>query len=97
MTFPDPFVGFVVFPAFLAAYFLVHAVAPRASAWLLLAASGAVVAKDPFSGLALAVIACHTVSCLVDVQRGQAAIRDPVAAALYLVQFPLLPAGPLVR
>jgi alginate O-acetyltransferase complex protein AlgI len=97
VPFTGPVFLLVVLPAFFSAYVLAHAVSPRWSAWLLLAAGAAIVARDPFAGLTLAVIGCHVVSCAVDLRRGQTAIAEPVAAALYLVQFPVLPAGPLVR
>ena len=43
-----------------------------------------------------AVLACHAISYVMDVWRGQAP-ESPDTASLYLVQFPVLPAGPLVR
>jgi alginate O-acetyltransferase complex protein AlgI len=97
VPFADPAFLLVVVPAVLAAYFLVHAVSPRASTWVLLAASAAILARQPIHWLALAVIACLTIACLVDLRRGDAVIRQPSAAALYLIQFPLLAGGPLVR
>lgn len=45
----------------------------------------------------LAVIACHVIALGVDMYRGDAPTRSPLTAALYLVQFPVLPAGPIVR
>ncbi len=43
------------------------------------------------------VVIAHVVSYLADVARGQASARQPLHSALYLVQFPLFPAGPLIR
>jgi alginate O-acetyltransferase complex protein AlgI len=43
------------------------------------------------------VFMCHAVSYLVDVRRGKADPRRHVAALLYLVQLPVVPAGPLSR
>ena len=97
MFFTDPWFLLAVLPAILAAYFLVHAVSPTASAWLLLAASAAVVARNLADPLVLAVVGCHTIACGLDVGRRAAIVRRPWTAALYLVQFPLLAGGPLVR
>jgi alginate O-acetyltransferase complex protein AlgI len=44
-----------------------------------------------------AVLACHAIAYIVDVWRGRAAADRVDTAALYLLQFPVLPAGPLVR
>ncbi len=93
----DPWFLLAVLPAILAAYFLVHMLSATASSWLLLAASAAIVARSLGHPLALAVIACHAVACAVDVQRGRAIVRRPFTVALYLIQFPLLAGGPLVR
>ena len=97
MFFADPWFLLAVLPAILAAYFLVHAVSPTASAWLLLAASAAVVARNLADPLVLAVVGCHTIACGLDIGRRAAIVRRPWTAALYLVQFPLLAGGPLVR
>ena len=70
---------------------------PAASAWLLLAASAAVVARNLADPLVLAVVGCHTIACGIDIQRRAATVRRPWTAALYLIQFPLLAGGPLVR
>jgi alginate O-acetyltransferase complex protein AlgI len=93
----DPWFLLLVLPALLSAYFLVHAVSPAASAWLLLAASAALVARHLSEPLVLAVIGCHMIACGVDVRRGVAIVRRPWTVALYLVQFPLLAGGPIVR
>jgi alginate O-acetyltransferase complex protein AlgI len=46
----------------------------------------------------LTFIACHAISYVVDVYRGQTPHQvSPIRASLYLVFFPLLCAGPLVR
>ena len=48
--------------------------------------------------LGVTFLACHAVSYVVDVFRGDApAQRSPIRASLYLLFFPLLCAGPLVR
>ena len=48
--------------------------------------------------LGLTVITCHAISYLIDVYRGQTPHQaSPIRASLYLVFFPLLCAGPLVR
>jgi alginate O-acetyltransferase complex protein AlgI len=93
----DPWFLSVILPAILAVYFLVHTVSPAASAWVLVAASGVVVARVLPNSLAIAVIACHAIACGVDIRRGHARVRRPLPAALYLIQFPLLAGGPLVR
>jgi alginate O-acetyltransferase complex protein AlgI len=46
--------------------------------------------------LGLGVLTCHAVAYLVDVRRGEATNR-PLTTALYLLQFPVLLAGPIVR
>jgi alginate O-acetyltransferase complex protein AlgI len=97
VSFSDPWFLGAVLPAVLAAYFLAHALSPVASYWLLLAASAAIVARHVDSPLALVVIACHTIACGADVYRGTTSVRRPSALALYLLQFPLLAGGPLVR
>lgn len=49
-----------------------------------------------FSGVPVAT--CLAVALLIDVYRGEApGVTDPMAPLLYLVQFPVLPAGPIVR
>ena len=97
MFFADPWFLLAVLPAILSAYFLVHAVSPAASAWLLLAVSAAVVARYLGEPLVLAVIGCHMIACGADVRRGVATVRKPWTVALYLVQFPLIAGGPIVR
>ena len=48
--------------------------------------------------LGLTVITCHAISYVVDVYRGQTPHQvSPIRTSLYLVFFPLLCAGPLVR
>ena len=48
--------------------------------------------------LGLAVFTCHAVSYVADIHRGEAvAPRNPVHALTYLLLFPFLVAGPLVR
>ena len=40
---------------------------------------------------------CLSVAYLIDVYRGEAALSHPLTAMLYVVQFPVLAAGPIVR
>ncbi|MQA29596.1 MAG: hypothetical protein GEU82_07135 [Luteitalea sp.] len=47
--------------------------------------------------LVFGVVVCHAVAYLVDVFRGEAETNRPLHAALYLVQLPVLIAGPLSR
>ena len=76
--------------------------------WLLLAASlvadAALVLLLPLPvvgrtmvPLGAAVLAAHIVAYSLDIRRGQASAPRPLVLALYLLQFPLLVAGPLVR
>jgi alginate O-acetyltransferase complex protein AlgI len=76
--------------------------------WLLLAASlvadAALVLLFPLPvvgrtmvPLGAAVLAAHIVAYSLDIRRGQASAPRPLVLALYLLQFPLLVAGPLVR
>lgn len=44
-----------------------------------------------------AVLTCHAIALILDVSRGEVRLRGPLVAMLYLVQLPVLPAGPLVR
>jgi alginate O-acetyltransferase complex protein AlgI len=97
VLFTDPRFLFVFLPIVLALYFLLHAISRRASMWVLVGASAVFIARDPFVSLALAVVACHAISGIVDVNRGDARASSPIAAALYVIQFPLLVGGPLVR
>jgi D-alanyl-lipoteichoic acid acyltransferase DltB (MBOAT superfamily) len=95
--FVDPWFLLAILPAVLAAYSLVHALSTTASAWLLLAVSAAIVARTLAHPLTIAVVACQTIACAVDLQRGRAVIRRAWVLALYLIQFPLLAGGPLIR
>jgi len=45
----------------------------------------------------IAVLTCHALAFILDVHGGRATTANPVTAWLYLVQFPVLPAGPVVR
>jgi alginate O-acetyltransferase complex protein AlgI len=45
----------------------------------------------------LAVVTCNAIAFMLDVYRGEASTARPLAAALYLIQFPVLPAGPILR
>lgn len=50
-----------------------------------------------FALLGVTVVCCHAIAYAIDVYRGHATTRQPLTSALYLVQFPVLPAGPIVR
>jgi alginate O-acetyltransferase complex protein AlgI len=65
-----------------------------AAAWTRTGFPGAVQTVMPFG---LGLMACHAIAFAVDAARGDAPTRRPLTAALYLVQFPVLPAGPVVR
>ena len=43
------------------------------------------------------VLTCLSVAYLIDVYRGEAALSRPLTSMLYVVQFPVLAAGPIVR
>jgi alginate O-acetyltransferase complex protein AlgI len=45
----------------------------------------------------VSVVACQELAFILDVHMGRATTANPVTAWLYLVQFPVLPAGPLIR
>jgi alginate O-acetyltransferase complex protein AlgI len=45
----------------------------------------------------IAVLTCHALAFILDVHAGRATTANPVTAWLYLVQFPVLPGGPVVR
>ncbi len=83
--------------------------APDLTTWVLVAASlifiwwsGAAFFRLPaaapsFASAGLLVVACHAVAFGVDLRRREASARQPLTVALYLIQFPLLVAGPIVR
>lgn len=52
---------------------------------------------SPLFAFSLGVVMCHAVAYLIDVYRGEADTRRPIRALLYLVQLPVLLAGPLSR
>ena len=96
--FADPWFLLAVLPAILAAYLLVHAVSPAASAWLLLAASadrGRALAGA--SRWSCAVVGCHMIACGADVRRGVAAVRKPVDGRVYWCSSRCIAGGPIVR
>jgi alginate O-acetyltransferase complex protein AlgI len=64
---------------------------------LLIAGDGRPAASRTLVPLGLAVIGCHAFAYAADLRRGQADWRRPFVAALYVIQFPLLAAGPIVR
>ena len=66
--------------------------------WLDTFAAASFPAPGLLAPLGLAVFTCHAVSYAADVHRGEAAApRNPVHTLTYLLLFPLLVAGPLVR
>jgi alginate O-acetyltransferase complex protein AlgI len=50
-----------------------------------------------FVAIGVAVIASHAVAFVVDAFRGDARVGRPVRALLYLLHFPVLPGGPILR
>jgi len=50
-----------------------------------------------FVAIGVTVLAAHAVAYVVDVFRGDAPRRRPLATALYLLHFPVMPGGPIVR
>lgn len=66
--------------------------------WLDTFAAASFPAPGLLAPLGLAIFTCHAVSYAADVHRGEAAApRNPVHTLTYLLLFPLLVAGPLVR
>lgn len=45
----------------------------------------------------VAVLTCHALAFILDVHAGRATTANPLTAWLYLIQFPVLPGGPVVR
>jgi alginate O-acetyltransferase complex protein AlgI len=64
---------------------------------LLIVGDGRATASRTLMPLGLAVIGCHALAYAADRRRGQTDGKRPFVAALYVVQFPLLGAGPIVR
>jgi len=56
-----------------------------------------IVNGSAFELAGIAVLTCHALAFILDVHAGRATTANPVTAWLYLVQFPVLPAGPIVR
>lgn len=50
-----------------------------------------------FAFAGVCVLCCHAIALVFDVYRREAHVRDPLMTSVYLLQFPVLPAGPLVR
>ena len=50
-----------------------------------------------FAFAGVTVVACQEIALVVDLFRGRASIVHPAIAATHLLQFPVLPTGPLVR
>jgi alginate O-acetyltransferase complex protein AlgI len=61
------------------------------------AVARALVPGQTFELAGVAVLACHELAFILDIDAGRATTGNPVTAWLYLVQFPVLPAGPLIR
>jgi alginate O-acetyltransferase complex protein AlgI len=57
----------------------------------------AVVPGTVFELAGVSVLACQELAFILDIHAGKATTANPATAWLYLVQFPVLPAGPLVR
>jgi D-alanyl-lipoteichoic acid acyltransferase DltB (MBOAT superfamily) len=68
-----------------------------AASLAMFAAARARLEGSVFAFAGVAVLSCHQIALVVDVYRGRTGNLRPAIAGLYLVQFPLLPAGPLVR
>lgn len=97
-------------PVFLTAYFVAAAAPPgrvpvvrAALPHLVLAAASLaflwslVTTRGVGGALAVAVVACLAISYVVDRRRGDAPRARTLTGALYLVQFPILLGGPLIR
>lgn len=57
----------------------------------------AMVSGSVFELAGISVLACQEVAFILDIHAGRATTANPATAWLYLVQFPVLPAGPLIR
>jgi D-alanyl-lipoteichoic acid acyltransferase DltB (MBOAT superfamily) len=65
---------------------------------VLVFAALAISGRWPAHGIvAYGVVMCHAIAYLLDVRRGEADARQPAHAVLYLLQLPVLLAGPLSR
>jgi alginate O-acetyltransferase complex protein AlgI len=56
-----------------------------------------VVTGHIFELAGVSVLACQELAFILDVHSGKATTANPATAWLYLIQFPVLPAGPLIR
>jgi alginate O-acetyltransferase complex protein AlgI len=56
-----------------------------------------VVTGNVFELAGVSVLACQELAFILDIHAGKATTANPATAWLYLVQFPVLPAGPLIR
>ncbi len=80
---------------------------PRAALTLLVVAVTAAIAAFAFARwqmdgrtfafVGITVICCHAIAYVIDVYRGDATATRPLESALYLIQFPALNGGPIVR
>jgi alginate O-acetyltransferase complex protein AlgI len=57
----------------------------------------AMVPGSVFELAGISVLACQEVAFILDIHAGRATTANPATAWLYLVQFPVLPVGPLIR
>jgi alginate O-acetyltransferase complex protein AlgI len=64
---------------------------------VMFAIARAMVPGSVFALAGVSVVACQELAFILDVHAGRATTANPVTAWLYLVQFPVLPAGPLIR
>jgi alginate O-acetyltransferase complex protein AlgI len=64
---------------------------------IMFAIARAVLPDGAFELAGVSVVTCQELAFILDVHAGRATTANPVTAWLYLVQFPVLPAGPLIR
>jgi D-alanyl-lipoteichoic acid acyltransferase DltB (MBOAT superfamily) len=64
---------------------------------VMFAIARAILPGGVFELAGVSVVACQELAFILDVHLGRATTANPVTAWLYLVQFPVLPAGPLIR
>ena len=64
---------------------------------VMFAIARAILPGGVFELAGVSVVACQELAFILDVHMGRATTANPVTAWLYLVQFPVLPAGPLIR
>jgi len=64
---------------------------------VMFAIARSILPRGVFELAGVSVVACQELAFILDVHMGRATTANPVTAWLYLVQFPVLPAGPLIR